>query len=102
MSGSTRFPITLRQSVTATMNEKPLDSKNTGKTRRIWLERHLRFHTVYWFSFLNAAGLPLPQTVFAHGLWLDAQGRKMSKTLGNSISLEILHDNFPIDALRYF
>ena len=61
-----------------------------------------RFHTVYWFSFLQAAGLPLPQLVFAHGLWLDATGRKMSKTLGNAIDLKVLHGNFSIDALRYF
>jgi methionyl-tRNA synthetase len=61
-----------------------------------------RFHTVYWFSFLTAAGLPLPQTVFAHGLWLDAAGRKMSKTLGNAIDLQVLRGNFSIDALRYF
>ena len=61
-----------------------------------------RFHTVYWFSFLHAAGLPLPQTVFAHGLWLDGRGRKMSKTLGNAIDLNFLHDNFSTDALRYF
>ena len=62
----------------------------------------LRFHTVYWWSFLKAAGLPLPQTVFAHGMWLDAQGRKMSKTLGNGIELPVLQKHFQIDAVRYF
>ena len=29
----------------------------------------LRFHTVYWPTFLLAAGLPLPKKVFAHGWW---------------------------------
>jgi methionyl-tRNA synthetase len=62
----------------------------------------LRFHTVYWFSFLKAANLALPKTVYAHGLWLDGQGRKMSKTLGNSIDLEFLRKHFQTDALRYF
>ena len=62
----------------------------------------LRFHTVYWFSFLKAANLPLPKTVFAHGLWLDAEGRKMSKTLGNSIDLNFLREHFSVDVLRYF
>ena len=62
----------------------------------------LRFHTVYWFSFLNAAGLPLPKTVFAHGMWLDADGRKMGKTLGNVIEVDVLHQHFQVDALRYF
>lgn len=62
----------------------------------------LRFHTVYWFSFLEAAGIDLPKTVFAHGMWLDANGRKMGKTLGNTIELDILHKHFQTDALRYF
>lgn len=62
----------------------------------------LRFHTVYWFSFLQAAGLPLPKTVFAHGMWLDVDGRKMGKTLGNVIEVDVLHEHFQVDALRYF
>ncbi|MBX3268110.1 MAG: methionine--tRNA ligase [Acidobacteria bacterium] len=62
----------------------------------------LRFHTVYWFSFLKAAGLPLPKTVYAHGMWLDADGRKMGKTLGNVIDVDLLHKHFQVDAVRYF
>ncbi len=62
----------------------------------------LRFHTVYWMSFLNAAGLPLPKTVYAHGMWLDADGRKMGKTTGNIIEVDVLHEHFQVDAIRYF
>lgn len=62
----------------------------------------LRFHTVYWWSFLLAAGLELPQTVYAHGMWLDADGRKMGKTLGNVIEIEVLQKHFQTDAIRYF
>lgn len=62
----------------------------------------LRFHTVYWWSFLLAAGLELPQTVFAHGMWLDADGKKMSKTIGNVINIDVLDKYFQIDAVRYF
>lgn len=62
----------------------------------------LRFHTVYWFSFLLAAGIELPKLVFAHGMWLDADGRKMGKTLGNAIELEALRKHFSVDAVRYF
>jgi methionyl-tRNA synthetase len=62
----------------------------------------LRFHTVYWFSFLTAAGLSLPKTVNAHGMWLDADGRKMGKTTGNVIDVDVLHKHFQVDALRYF
>ena len=62
----------------------------------------LRFHAVYWPAFLIAAGVELPRAIVAHGMWLDANGRKMSKTLGNNISLDILHEHFAIDAIRYF
>jgi methionyl-tRNA synthetase len=62
----------------------------------------LRQHTVYWWSFLLAAGLDLPQGVFAHGLWLDGEGRKMSKTIGNVIEPSILHKHFSNDEVRYF
>lgn len=62
----------------------------------------LRFHTIYWFSFLLAAGIDLPKTVFAHGMWLDADGRKMGKTLGNVIEIDVLHRYFQVDAIRYF
>ncbi len=62
----------------------------------------LRFHTVYWWSFLLAAGLPLPETVYAHGMWLDSDGKKMSKTIGNVIDIDVLRENFQIDAIRYF
>lgn len=62
----------------------------------------LRFHTVYWFSFLAAAGLKLPETVFAHGMWLDAKGRKMGKTIGNVIEVDVLLKHFQVDAVRYF
>jgi methionyl-tRNA synthetase len=62
----------------------------------------LRFHAVYWPSFLLAAGVELPRAIVAHGMWVDPNGRKMSKTLGNVIELDILQKHFSIDAIRYF
>jgi methionyl-tRNA synthetase len=62
----------------------------------------LRQHTTYWWSFLLAAGVELPGTVYAHGMWLDAEGRKMGKTLGNVIEVDVLHKHFQVDAIRYF
>jgi methionyl-tRNA synthetase len=61
----------------------------------------LRQHSVYWPAFLMAAGLEVPKTVFAHGMWLSG-GRKMSKTLGNVIALDALQKHFSTDAVRYF
>jgi methionyl-tRNA synthetase len=62
----------------------------------------LRFHAVYWPAFLMAAGVEQPRGIIAHGMWLDPKGRKMSKTLGNTIDLDVLDRYFPIDAIRYF
>ncbi|MFN2514994.1 MAG: methionine--tRNA ligase [Pyrinomonadaceae bacterium] len=62
----------------------------------------LRFHAVYWPAFLMAAGVEQPRAVVAHGMWLDPSGRKMSKTLGNTVELDVLNRYFPIDAIRYF
>jgi methionyl-tRNA synthetase len=62
----------------------------------------LRFHAVYWPAFLIAAGIELPRAIVAHGMWLDPNGRKMSKTLGNTVELDVLHKHFSTDAIRYF
>jgi methionyl-tRNA synthetase len=62
----------------------------------------LRFHAVYWPAFLLAAGIELPRAIVAHGMWLDPNGRKMSKTLGNTIELDVLRKYFSNDSVRYF
>jgi methionyl-tRNA synthetase len=62
----------------------------------------LRFHAVYWPAFLITADIEPPRTVFAHGMWLDPTGRRMSKSLGNAIDLDILHRHFSNDAVRYY
>ena len=61
----------------------------------------LRFHTVYWPTFLLAAGLPLPEKVFAHGWW-TVEGQKMSKSLRNVVEPNMLVDKYGADAIRYF
>jgi methionyl-tRNA synthetase len=62
----------------------------------------LRFHAVYWPAFLMAAGVKQPRAIVAHGMWVDPAGRKMSKTLGNTIELDVLNRHFSTDAIRYF
>ena len=53
------------------------------------------------FSGLEHMGKEPFNTVFIHGLVRDAQGRKMSKSLGNGIDpLEVIK-NYGADALRY-
>jgi methionyl-tRNA synthetase len=75
---------------------------------RFWPAMHLvgkdilRHHAVYWPAFLMAGGLEQPRGIYAHGMWVDPSGRKMSKTLGNTVELDVLHKYFSIDAVRYF
>ncbi len=60
----------------------------------------LRFHAVYWPAMLMAAGLPLPECVFAHG-YLLVGGEKMSKTSLNNIAPADLVPEFGSDGFRY-
>lgn len=60
----------------------------------------IRFHCVYWPAFLMSAGLDLPKTVFAHG-FINVDGVKMSKSIGNVLSPDGLVETYGLDALRY-
>ncbi|HJV04540.1 MAG TPA: isoleucine--tRNA ligase [Actinomycetota bacterium] len=60
-----------------------------------------------WFYSLMAEGVLLfdstaYRNVVCHGLVLDAEGRKMSKRLGNVIDPEDAFDRFGADAVRWF
>src|SRR5208282_5623440 len=61
----------------------------------------VRFHAVYWPTFLWAAGLELPKRIFAHG-WLLFENDKMSKSRGNIVRATPIHKVLGTDALRYF
>jgi methionyl-tRNA synthetase len=62
----------------------------------------LKFHTVFWPAMLIAAELPLPEHVFVHGFLLGADGRKMSKSLGNVLDPFEVMDAYGTDALRFY
>jgi methionyl-tRNA synthetase len=62
----------------------------------------LKFHTVFWPAMLMAAGLRLPRHVFVHGFLLGADGRKMSKSLGNVLDPFAVMEEFGTDALRFY
>jgi len=61
----------------------------------------LTTHTVYWPTMLRAIGLPMPETIFAHGWWLSGT-TKMSKSLGNVVDPMAMIDRWGVDAFRYF
>ena len=62
----------------------------------------LKFHTVFWPAMLMAAELEVPHHVFVHGFLLGADGRKMSKSLGNVLDPFEVMDTFGTDALRFY
>ena len=62
----------------------------------------LKFHTIYWPALLMAAGLPLPHHVFVHGFLLGADGRKMSKSIGNVLDPFEVLEQYGTDALRFY
>jgi methionyl-tRNA synthetase len=61
----------------------------------------LRFHAVYWPSFLMSAGIELPRHVFAHGWW-TVDGQKMSKSVGNVVDPTEVAKTYGVDEFRFF
>jgi len=79
-----------------------------GKFQKFWpADVHIigkdivRFHAIYWPAFLMSANVPLPKRVFGHG-FLQSQGEKMSKSLGNVVSPLDLVERYGLDQVRYF
>jgi methionyl-tRNA synthetase len=60
-----------------------------------------RFHAAIWPAMLLSAKLPLPRTIFVHG-FLNIEGEKISKSLGNVIAPRELVEEFGTDAVRYY
>jgi methionyl-tRNA synthetase len=84
------------------------DPKDKVRFEKFWpADIHLigkeisRFHCVYWPAFLMAAEIPVPLSVRANGWLLFDQG-KMSKSRGNIVRAETVHEVLGTDALRYF
>jgi methionyl-tRNA synthetase len=60
----------------------------------------LRVHATIWPIMLMHLGIELPKLLFTHGHILS-RGRKMSKTLGNAISIDEMLEKFGKDGTRY-
>lgn len=60
-----------------------------------------RFHAIYWPAFLMSAEIDQPKTVWAHG-FINVQGQKMSKSIGNVLSPDGLVETYGLDQIRYF
>ena len=73
--------------------EWPVDVQLIGKDI-------LRVHATIWPAILIHLGIELPKMLFTHGHILS-DGKKMSKTLGNSIAISDMVEKFGVDATRY-
>jgi methionyl-tRNA synthetase len=60
-----------------------------------------RFHAAVWPGMLLGLGLPLAKTLYIHG-FINVDGKKMGKSLGNSIPPQEIIDKYGVDAFRYF
>lgn len=61
----------------------------------------LTTHCVYWPTMLKAMGLEPPRMVFAHGWW-TIDGKKMSKSLRNTVEPNMLIEHYGVDSIRFF
>ncbi len=61
----------------------------------------LRFHAAIWPGMLLALKLPLPELLFVHG-FVNVEGKKMSKSLGNVIAPAEVAKRYGTDAFRYY
>ena len=60
----------------------------------------VRFHSIVWPAILMMLELPLPKRLYGHG-WINFNGQKMSKSLGNVIDPFVLGERYGVDAVRY-
>ncbi|MEO1512720.1 MAG: class I tRNA ligase family protein, partial [Planctomycetota bacterium] len=87
-----------------TVIDEPDRRKYWPATVHLMAKDILWFHAVIWPCMLRALGEPPPRTVYAHAYWI-AEGKKMSKSLGNFIEidqLEAYSERHGIDAVRWY
>jgi len=58
------------------------------------------FHSVIWPAILLSANYPLPEKLLVHG-YLNIEGKKMSKSIGNTIDPLELLEKYSSDTVRY-
>lgn len=61
----------------------------------------IRFHAAIWPAMLMSLGVTLPSKLYVHG-FINVDGQKMSKSLGNVISPHEIIEKYGVDAFRYY
>ena len=59
------------------------------------------WHTIFWPAMLKSAGYRLPDEIYVHG-FINLEGKKISKSLGNVIRPTELVEQYGTDAVRYY
>ncbi len=60
----------------------------------------VRFHSIVWIIMLMMLDIPLPKRLYGHG-WINFNGQKMAKSVGNVIDPFVLVERYGSDAVRY-
>ncbi|KAF8821854.1 methionyl-tRna synthetase [Cardiosporidium cionae] len=60
------------------------------------------FHAVVWPCILMSANIPLPKSIVTHGFVSAADGRKMSKSLGNVVDPNDVLKHYSSDTIRFY
>ncbi len=71
-----------------------------GSTLQLAGKDQIRFQSVIWQAMLKSAGVVGTETIFYHG-FINSDGQKMSKSLGNVINPYDLVEKYGTDASRY-
>jgi methionyl-tRNA synthetase len=61
----------------------------------------IRFHAAIWPAMLLSLGVALPEQLYVHG-FVNVNGEKMSKSLGNVIAPAEIVEKYGADAFRYY
>jgi methionyl-tRNA synthetase len=61
----------------------------------------IRFHAAIWPAMLMGLNIELPKALYVHG-FINVEGKKMSKSIGNVVSPKEIVDKYGTDAFRYY
>lgn len=72
-----------------------------GASQHLVAKDILKPHAIFWPTMLRAIGLEPPSHINVHGYW-TVEGRKISKSLGNTVPPLSMRDRYGFEAFRYF
>ena len=73
---------------------------NKGFVMQVAGKDQIRFQSIIWQAMLKSAGIKRSDKVFYHG-FINSDGQKMSKSIGNVISPFDMVDKYGLEATRY-